>query len=182
MTTDSPWVRVRTPVAIPERVTAEMLAALPEETFAELLRSNLMPRDPSPAARKSWAGFWQLLRADQLADRTLDVLEGFVDVTNGALKAGLEDAESQRAARFVVRVEEAWQRVDQDSGGPLRWAGVEGRRYPGRSQRVIARLVAAIDRHRASREPATATAADRELWRVLRKVRLDPADYPGKEE
>lgn len=179
---DRPWTRVRTPVPIPDPITIEAIAGLPPADFANLLRSNFVPRADLPDGRRRWEQLWQILKRDDgLAERTLDMLEDFLDTTKAALAAGgLDEAEAVRATKFTARCDEAWQRVDKPLDQPLAWAGSAGNFQP-KAQRVIAKLVAAIARHRSeTTRTGDDRAADTALWDVLRDVGLDPQDYQSR--
>ena len=175
-----PWARVRTPVPIPDRYTTGDLADLDGPVFAEMVRSNLVPRDQSPAGRRAWEGFWRELADDPpLADRTYTVLEDFLDTTESALESGrLEPDVAQRAEKFRMQCEHAWNRIDRDRSRHLAWAGRAGDFQPA-AQRVTATLVGAIARHRSTvtRSGAGPSRPDRRLWDALRQVNLDPDDY-----
>lgn len=180
---DRPWARVKNPVPIPDPCTADSLAALDDMTFAELVRSHLVPRGQSTPDRRAWEGLWSLLRSDQLADRTYDVLEDFLDTTEEAIGGGdLDSKEQARAEKFRMQCQHSWNRIDRDRtrDAPLAWAGSAGQ-FPPAAQRVIAQLVGAIARHRATvlHREGKPSPADAELWDILRKLDLDPRDYPN---
>jgi hypothetical protein len=178
---ERPWTRVRQPVPI-GAVTATSLQETTAADFAQLIRSNLMPRDQEPGGRRAWEQLWALLRADdELAGRTYDVLEDFLDVTQDALDAGDLQTETSRAEKFMGQCQQAWSRLERDEdGGHLAWAGSAGNFQPA-AQRVIATLIGAIARHRTTlrRSPDEVSAADQELWAVMARVSLDPDDYPS---
>lgn len=181
---DQPWTRVRNPVPIPEKLNAEILAALSDTDFAGLVRSNLNPADPSKAARNAWNRLWETLRADDdLADRTYDILEDFQDLTEDALAGDeLDEPGRKRAEKFLRACQLSWQRIDREPpAGPLGWAGAAGK-FPAPADRVIATMISAIARHRSAvaTSPAGASTDDEELWAVLRKINLDPNDYPTR--
>ncbi len=183
---DQPWTRVRTPVQIPQEFTPADLQLLPLREFAELLRSNLNPLDQSRSARLAWNRLWETLRADAgLTDRAYDVLEDFLDSTEEALDGDeLDDAQRKRATKFVRACQTSWQRLDrEDDASPLGWAGKAGQFEP-RARIVIAKLVTAIDHHRRTAHDATTVDRprdDRRLWRAMRKVHLDPRDFPSQD-
>ncbi|ACZ32398.1 hypothetical protein Xcel_3399 (plasmid) [Xylanimonas cellulosilytica DSM 15894] len=179
-----PWTRVRTPAPIPDPPTANHLAALEDVEFAELLRSNLVPGDPSKTTRELWDRLWAVLRADEdLTERTYNVLEEFRDLTEDALDGDeLDDAGRKRAEKFLRNCESSWQRIDREvPATPLSWAGKAGN-FPPHAARVIAQLVSAIARHRhvVEESPIGSSGADEELWRVLRRINLDPDDYSDR--
>ena len=180
-----PWTRVRTPTPLPARPTAKHLTALADVDFAELVRSNLVPRDPSKATRELWGRLWDVLRADEdLTERTYNVLEEFRDLTEDALDGDeLDDAARKRAEKFLRNCEASWQRIDREppAATPLAWAGKAGN-FPPHAARVIAQLVSAIARHRHAVEqsPIGSSGVDEELWQVLRRINLDPDDYPNR--
>lgn len=187
---DQPWTRVRQPVPIPAELSqpgqgrpqagAATLLALEDVELAELIRSHLMPRDQSDAGRRAWDNLWATIRSDDtLADEVYDVLEDFLDTTEEALSSGtLDDAGQSRARKFLTHCQQAWARVDrgrEQGSKHLAWAGRAGNFQPA-AQRVIATLVGAIARHRATHD-GTGSPADFELWETLAKVNLDPDDY-----
>ena len=177
------WTRVRTPVPIPDQFTPASLAQLSPVDFAELVRSNLNPADPSKQTRLAWNRLWETLRADPaLTERTYDVLEEFQDLTEDALGSDeLDDASRKRAEKFLRACAASWQRIDREPPrGPLAWAGKAGK-FPPPANRVIAMLVSAIatHRHAVSSSPAGATDVDKDLWAVLHRIGLDPDDYPS---
>ena len=180
MVVQDPWRRVRQPMPIPDDCSSATLTALDEDSFAELLRSNLVPRDQTPAGRRSWEELWRVLSvSDQLADRSFDVLEQFIDTTDEALGTDtLDDAGSQRAEKFRHQCDQAWNRLERDRSGHLAWAGRAGDFQPA-AQRVIATLVGAIARHRSTtmRSELQPSRADERLWEAMRQVALDPQDY-----
>lgn len=174
---DQPWTRVKDPVEIPEEVSGESLATMTDHDLAQLLRSNLVPRQGAEARRR-WDRLWQLLDDnEQLADRALDLLEQFLDACDHAERTGELDAHAAtRVAKFRRFCESAWNRLDCDSGlppdAPLGWAGRRARAFNAAARHVLDDLVTAIDAHRrAVTEPS---AADLELWGTLRRVGLDP--------
>ncbi len=180
-----PWARIRTPAPIPAELTADALWNLPDTAFGELVRSQLVPQDQSPAGRRRWDELWEILRADNdLADRTYNVLEEFIDDTETALAGGdLDPAGDKRARKFLWQCERAWQRVDRGRDRDhqaLAWAGRAGAFEP-KARMVIATLVAAVARHRSA-VGSQATEDDRRLWSVLGEVNLDPRDYPNQQE
>lgn len=186
MPIDRPWTRVRNPVPIPVRFSAADLKAMPDLQFAELLRSHLVPRDLSRDGRAAWDRLWNTLRLDaDLSDRAYDTLEEFLDATEGALDRGeLDDEQLKRATKFAEQCRQSWKRIDRDPpAGPLAWAGKAGDFQPS-ARRVIATLVSAIASHRSTitADPARAPEADTRLWEVLRKVNLDPSDYPSADD
>lgn len=183
MLIDSPWARVRNPVTVPGTLTVEDLAQMPDLQFAELIRSNLVPRDQSKQGRLTWDRLWVLLRgSDRLADRTYDVLEEFLDAADTAIDSGrLDEQQAKRAAKFTEQCRQSWERIDRDAPAqPLAWAGRAGDFQPA-ARRVIATLVGAIAHHRSAITDSRGNhaQADNELWDILRQVSLDPDDYPS---
>lgn len=179
MLIDRPWTRVRNPVAIPTQYTATDLREKPDIDFAELVRSQLVPREQTRGGKRTWEKLWETIRQDEaLTDRTYDILEQFLDTTEAALEGDdLEPEQRKRATKFAELCRHGWQRIDREPPAlPLAWAGKAGDYQPS-ARRVIATLVSAISRHRAITEPAGPRPADRELWEALRRVHLDPADY-----
>lgn len=161
---------------IPDGVTASTLLALEDVPFSELIRSNLYPLE-GEERRNQWERLWRVLRGnDDLAERTLDVLEAWQEATRTDLQGGLSDQEQARVQKFLASCEQAWDRVDVDTRQPLAWAGVKAGFSPA-AQRVINQLVQAINQHREATDDATDT--DRRLWQVLRRINLDPQDFNG---
>lgn len=178
---DQPWSRISNPTPIPSDMNDEVIWMLDDLSFAELIRSQLVPQDQTLAGRNRWSNFWGILRFDSdLADRTYNVLEDFIDDTEASLQdGGLDDGAHKRARKFLLLCDSAWKRIDRgrDRGRqPLSWAGRAGAFEP-KAQMVIATLVAAIARHRTA-VGNTAGDEDRQLWRALADVNLDPRDYP----
>ena len=178
---EQPWTRVRVLPPLPEPLTAQALRSLEQEEFAQLLRTLLIPRDSTPAARQDWTLWWQVMSGhDDLVDRAFDVLEDFLDVTAAAIEDGeLEQAQAKRARAFVNRCEDAWAKLERvDFPAPLAWAGSAGQFSPG-AAKVIARLISGIARHRSAvlRSPRAVAAEDQRLWDVMKAVGLDPRDY-----
>ncbi len=185
MTIAQPWLRVRNPLAIPDGLDSAELGGLEPEPFAQLVRSNLMPRQTSGPERTAWDQLWLTLRGDALAERTYDVLEEFLDQTQAALDAQTLDPEMERRARkFADQCQMAWNRIDSDRvrTAPLQWAGDRASVHPLHSRHVIARLVGAITRHRSTVLATTGrpSTADAELWDTLAPLGLDPRDYPDQ--
>ena len=179
---NQPWSRVRTPVQIPQNLgSGNELLAMTDEHFAELVRSNLMPREDQPGGRQRWTQLWALLLADgDLAERTFDALEDFLDATEAALEAGLDEAEERRARKFQQVCGQAWKRLQRvDDDRPLAWAGKAADGFNPVGRKVVAKLVSAIAQHRSAaiRSGRAIAEDDRYLWGVLEAVQLDPRQY-----
>lgn len=174
---DQPWARVRNPVAIPDPCTGAALMVMDQQVFAELIRSNLLPRGQDPASRRLWERLWLELRTQALSDRTYDVLEDFLNRTETAMNSGtLDRAQHERAAKFCTQLDGAWDRIGRDRA--LAWAGAAGNLNPARARIVVGRLVGAIAAHRnAVTRSGRPTPEDQALWQVLGEVGLDPKDY-----
>ena len=177
-----PWTRVRAPVPIPHPLTSDELLRLSNVQYAELLRSNLTPRTEA-GQRRAWDALWQLLRADDdLADRTYDVLDDFLDTTQTARDAGtLDEAALTRTAKFADQCQKAWnrlERADRRRREPLAWAPHLAA-LPPESRHIIATLTGAIARHRGHvlNSHEAVRPADRVLWDTLRALNLDPRDH-----
>lgn len=183
MTVLQPWTRVRQPVPIPTPPDGDVLTQLDDSQFSELLRSNLMPRETTGAGRDAWDALWETLRGDPaLAERSYDVLEEFLQITEEFLESSPDLDGARRAHKFAGQCEMAWNRLntDRDRTPPLQWAGERAAIHPLRSRHVIARLVGAITRHRSTVLSAGgATPADAELWATLSMIGFDPRDYPA---
>ena len=182
---DRPWARIRTPAAVPGDLDADAVWGLDDLGFAQLVQSQLVPQEQDVAGRQRWEQLWEVLRADNdLADRTYNVLEEFIDDTEDALDGGeLDPAADKRARKFLLHCDSAWQRIDRgrDRGRqPLAWAGRAGAFEP-KARMVIATLVAAVARHRTA-VSGSGSDHDRQLWGALAEVNLDPRDYPNQQE
>ncbi len=184
MLLDTPWARVKHPTPLPADFSAADFMELGDVEFAQLLRDNLAPRQPTGAVREAWGKFWVTLGSSEpeLADRVFDVLEEFFEQTEEALGGGqLDDAQTKRARKFLRFCEEAWNRLEVIVDQPLGWAGRAANGFNPKGRLVIAELVDAITTHRDSVARVGHTeSANEALWAVLRKVRLDPAmSRPG---
>lgn len=173
-----PWLRVATPETIPDPLTADAVGDLDEEAFSRLIRDQLVPRTQVPAERANWEQLWLLLgNDDDLAERAFDVLEGYLDQVENALRGGqLTDQEAKRARKFREFCDASWNRIEGTTAQrPLSWAGRAGRGFTPVAERIIATLVDAIDQHRTATGSAPASSADETLWTSLADVGLDPA-------
>lgn len=181
MSHNTPWARVKNPAPIPPGASIEALQALPQADLGELIRSHLLPRDQSGKGRELWERLWRHLGTASLCARALDILEDFTQVTEDALSEGRVPQEQEaRAEKFLGQLDEAWNRlVPREDSGPLAWAGKAGDFQPS-ARKVIAQLVGAVAAHRSAieREGEQPTEADEKLWATLRRVSLDPRDYP----
>lgn len=181
--TDQPWARIKNPSPIPADPQADQLWNLADLEFATLVQTHLVPREQTPAGRRKWEELWDALRVDDdLADRTYNVLEEFIDDTEAALDSGaLEPAVAKRAEKFLTQCNMAWKRIDRGrerDPQALAWAGRAGSFEP-KARMVIATLVAAVARHRSALEDDP-SEEDRQLWQVLAQINLDPRDYPDE--
>lgn len=176
MTLERPWARVKTPAALPQPLTGEVLTELSDDGFAQLLRDQLLPRDSSGEGRAQWDLLWALLAGDDdLAERAYDVLETFLDTIEQARAAGgLEERELTRMEKFGQSCTAAWNRLEA-LDQPLGWAGNRAKAFNPPARRVIEELVRAIVEHRTTVSGGEPDPADRRLWSVLESVRLDPA-------
>ena len=134
--TSQPWARVRERVALPDPMTGAALRAMEQPQFAELVRGHLLPAGEGPEPRKAWRQLWATLAGEEhLQERTFRALDDFLEATEVALAAGLDEAGAGRARKFRSQCLEAWARLARDAGKqPLAWAGaaaaelnVEGR-------------------------------------------------------
>lgn len=183
---NQPWSRVRNPVPIPANLGSETsFLTMTDEQFAELIRSNLMPREDQAGGRQRWTQLWALLLANgDLAERTFDALEDFLDATEEALADGLDEVEERRARKFKQTCGEAWKRLQRvDDDRPLAWAGKAADGFNPVGRKVVAKLVTAIAQHRSAaiRSRRHVTDEDRYLWGVLEAVQLDPRQYHFRE-
>lgn len=181
-----PWSRVRQPMPIPQPVTVAGLLGLPEAEFVELLRGNLLPRVEQREARRVWETLWWTLSSDaDLVDRAYGVLDGFLAVTEEAIRGDLvEEVEAgglARARKFRGQCLQAWARLDRDAGTqPLAWAGSAAAGFDRAGRTVVALLVSAIATHRGSiRRERRIEDRDRRLWAALERTGLDPRS-PGE--
>lgn len=173
----TPWARVKHRITLPDPLTVKTIAGLDPGPFGQLVRDHLLPSATSGPEHDAWSKLWALLRRDDdLADRTFDVLEQMLDVTNEAIAAGsLDEQASARARKFVLALQRAWSRIEITRDEPLAWAGRDAAAFNGAAKRVLDQLVTAIAEHRRSTIAATAPAdRDRRLWDVLQSVRLEP--------
>ena len=176
------WMRVSDVVALPADLDAAALAAMDDAQFTALVRTHLVPRENQVAGRHRWQRLWATLAGDAaLRGRAGSAVAAMLATTEAAL--GLDDfaqGQRRRALRFARACDQALERLAAPPGrqGPLGWAGEGAAAFNAPSRAVIARLVSAIATHRtavASREGGT--AADEQLWAVLRATGLDPADH-----
>lgn len=144
------WDRINQPVRLPDVVTVDWLESLDDEMFAEVLRSNLLPRETA-SGRLSWEALWRLLQLwpELQADAT-EVLTGWLTAAEAQVAANPGD---RRARRFLDQVLQRRKALELKHG-----------RSGSRAE-----LLAAIEAHRAvtieSRlEPSEADIA---LWGYL---------------
>ncbi len=178
---EQPWTRVRLLPPLPEPISVATLEALEPEEFAQLLRTLLVPRDTSTAARQAWTRWWHVVTSEEkLVDQAFDVLDDFIDTTDVAIAEGeLDEIQAKRARAFGHRCNDAWSKLESsDRPAPLSWAGSAGKFGPG-AAKVIARLVSAIARHRTAvlRSNRAVAPEDQRLWNVMRSIGLDPRDH-----
>lgn len=171
---ERPWARVKTAAELPQPLTGETLAVLPDEDFATLLRDHLLPRDTSVVGRAQWDRLWVLLAGDDaLAERAYDVLEAFMDAIERARADGSQDERDlARMEKYGRTCAAAWNRLES-LDRPLGWAGRRARAFNQQARRVIDELVQAIAEHRREVGP-DGTAVDEQLWDTLQAVGLDP--------
>lgn len=181
MLVEQPWARVKDPVRIPAASDlGAKLHQLNAVAFAQLVRSNLVPRLDRPDGRQRWSDLWTAIDRDpDLAEQTFDVLEEFLDACDqAAADAALSDQQRERAVKFRRFCDDAWQRLQNvpDAAEPLAWAGRAARPFNPPARRVLAALVEAIAAHRDTVQAAgDARPVDDQLWASLRAVGLDPA-------
>lgn len=127
---------------------------LDDESFAALVRDNLLPGSDNRAA---WDQLWRLLRQDaELADRAYDLLEVWLDLVEDALTdGGLRVNELKRAQKFRTNLERAWERLDRPAPEP---------RKASRAGTLINELVLAIRAHREASSAGPSQDANEELW------------------
>nr|WP_218680286.1 hypothetical protein [Rhodococcus qingshengii] len=169
MTQQEPWRRISNPVDLPAFSGAADLRVLDAEVFECILRDHLIPRSSERKYNAHWRNFWNVLAFDdELADRATAILEDFVDQAKAALDAGeLDDKQQGRARKFIDKSVMALDRIDKAEDAPLAWIGERAAQFNPRSREVIEKLVQAIAEHRK-------TLDNEKLWRVLRRVGLDP--------
>ncbi len=169
MVSNSPWMRVKNPQAIPEDVTSQWLINLSNEEFASLLRDNLLPMEPTGPKRAAWNGYWELIQTEhRLTSRAEKVLSRFLSAVEAALETGnLPEAEHRRAVKFQVHVENSWERLAPSNLPSIR------KRF-GPNARVIMGLVEAIVEHREELEHTGSLRPEDEiLWQVISRLRLE---------
>jgi hypothetical protein len=182
---DQPWARIRDPRPIPDGLTVELLQAMKDEAFADLIRTHLIPRENLPRGRQRWEVLWELLRGDDdLAERAMDTVEGFLDAAEGALDAPeVDESTTRRAQKFCVHCTAALHRLELDGEEVLSSVREEVRaRFNRTAGRILAQLVDAIDEHRditleSGRAP---TPADEQLWATLTQVRVRLEGVPRR--
>ena len=152
---ERPWARVKQPTVIPHEVDHDLVAALPVEQLAALVRDHLVPSGTGGPERETWDRFWGVLCGDdKLAVRAFDVLEEFLDDTEDALEVTDDgDPQRKRMQKFQLNAQNAWARLQKDPTAV--------RTVPAAQRR----LLAAIAKHRAAvLEEGSPTAADLQLW------------------
>jgi len=177
--TSQPWARVRERVALPDPMTGAALRAMEQPQFAELVRGHLLPAGEGPEPRKAWRQLWATLAGEEhLQERTFRALDDFLEATEVALAAGLDEAGAGRARKFRSQCLEAWARLARDAGKqPLAWAGAAAAELNVEGRQVVAMLISALARHRSAVRRAEMTGdRDRRVWAALGRVGLDPAD------
>lgn len=167
-----PWERVRSPRALPPDTAPEALQELDEADYAVLLRDHVIPRAQDRVYRRQWDQFWQAVgEDDELAERALDILEGFVDQAREDLDGDeLTDHQRKRAKSYSRYFQDAMDRIERAENA-LSWAPIHVQKLPRRGQSLILDLVDAIEDHQdATAEP---TEADRDLWAILDRLHLN---------
>jgi hypothetical protein len=166
MLIDRPWTRVRTPVLVPEDVSAARFAAMTDLDLAQMLRSQLVPRDQSREGRRAWEQMWETLRTDDgLAERAFDILEEFLDATEEALETGLNEDQQRRATKFLEQCRGSWKRLERAPSNP---------QHARATWRTTAALVEAIAAHREAvlATPGEPRPEDEHLWAAPRRLGL----------
>ena len=167
--TSQPWARVRERVALPDPMTGAALRAMEQPQFAELVRGHLLPAGEGPEPRKAWRQLWATLAGEEhLQERTFRALDDFLEATEVALAAGLDEAGAGRARKFRSQCLEAWARLARDAGKqPLAWAGAAAAELNVEGRQVVAMLISALARHRSAVRRAEMTGdRDRRVWSV----------------
>lgn len=103
-----PWSRITERTPMPTPLTAEAIQRLDQASFRQLVRDHLMPYDDSDPARGRWQTLWRHLRSTDLQERTLDVLEDYLDQVDDHQQT---DPEDRRALQFRKRCEGFWNRL-----------------------------------------------------------------------
>lgn len=152
--TPQPWSRITDRTPMPTPLTEEAIQRLDQGTFRQLVRDHLMPYDDSDPARGRWQTLWRHLRSATLQERTLNVLEDYLDQVNAYLQ---EDPGDRRALQFQKRCEGFWNRLTTPQAVtlPVRYGA----------------LVAAVRAHRAEvlASGGVPRQADITLWRRMRR-------------
>lgn len=172
---DQPWVRVKQPTVLPLAPDRDLVADLPSDQLAAMLRDHLIPSGAAGSERAVWDRFWAVLHAhDDLAERAFDVLEDFLDQVEDALEAaGPEHPQRRRMQKFQLNAENAVARLDREPavrgtrGSRLDHSRLESERATAlRETRLFGAAIAA---HRDATEYSGRgfTVADLELWAVL---------------
>lgn len=169
MPVQGPWRRVKDPADLPAFRSARDLDSLDEGEFAAILRDHLIPRSQDRKYNSHWRNFWNVVGFDAtLSNRADSILDQFISDTKAALEAAeIESAQEKRASIFVDRCVMAQDRLDKADDEPLSWAGARAAQFNPRARTVIDQLTHAIAQHRRDHD-------DEKLWRVLRRVGLDP--------
>lgn len=164
MSITTPWARVRNPTPIPDRLRS--ITQFSDDEFAELIRSNLMPRGTDKAGRQRWEHLWRFLQSnDDLAEQTYDVLEEFIDETDDALDRGdLDEAQTKRATKFIDQCDAAWNRLER-----------RGSSRPSHRRMIMVLSRAIADHRRAIQDAGYSRPEDEELWSLLHRFKLDPS-------
>lgn len=156
---NSPWDRVVQPPSIPEPCTGVVLRLLPDEAFAQLMRSHLVPKD----ARDQFQRLWIVVAFnDDLTERTFDLLEGWLETTDQHL---LTDPEPDRAKKFHLFCDGAWNRLTK-----IREFDIRQERGQPAPHTAAGQFALAIHTHHLACS-GDATAVDHALWTTLRDAR-----------
>lgn len=166
--TDSPWLRLKNPMQLWDDIAAKQLLDLTDADFAMLLRSNLLPPEPTGPKRELWNRYWRILQDDdRLTSRAEKVLSGYLSAVEQALNTeDLPEPEHRRAVKFQVHVENAWERF-----APTNLPAVR-KRFGPNARTVLGLVEAIVDHHEQLSDAAELRPEDEELWTVLARLNL----------
>lgn len=159
MTITSPWERHQ-PTPVPDPCTATVLRLLTPADFDAVLRSNLIPGQD----RELFDELWMLLAFnDDLAERTFDSLEGWLERADAQLDEG-DDLGAPRVRKFRRLCDDAWNRLRK-----IRDVDVADGPAAPAAHTVAGRFAVAIAGHRQQLEAPT--ALDEVLWAAVNNAR-----------
>jgi len=151
------WDRDSGSATLPAMVTVQWLRDLDRDTFAETLRTNLLPRAGGDgAARRSWQTMWRLL-ADwpDLQERAQEALSELLRAVEEHLRTNTDDSQ---AKAFREHCQQRWSKLDPSR---LRRGGQNA----SRGEQLLAAI--AVHRQVLIDSGLDVRAADVALWACL---------------